>query len=180
MNMLSKKIHLSPTMAISAIKGDISLGNLDIWSDTVLFDKNNLVKIIFKKDTIFNLTVDDFYLYAKGSVGQMKATFDPYTLNLDIGDILSHITGDILISNPSIKLYYSNSFPIPVRIKFDATGKRKDKQPVNLNLDPFALSFPTAPVLDITDSLTIDKSNSSLKILSQCLPKRYIFPVPLC
>ena len=61
MNKLSKEVHLSPTMAVSAIKGDISLKDLDIWSDTVVSDQNNLVKIIFKKDSIFNLSIDDFF-----------------------------------------------------------------------------------------------------------------------
>src|SRR5450759_3455083 len=74
MNMLSKKMHLSPTIAISAIRGDISLSDIVKSGDTVVFDQNNFVTIIFKKDSVIDLKLADF---AKGILVQLIATIDP-------------------------------------------------------------------------------------------------------
>ncbi|MCX6253203.1 MAG: hypothetical protein NTV31_01855 [Bacteroidia bacterium] len=199
MNKLSKEAHLSPTMAITAIKGDISLSDMVKSNDTVVFDQNNFVRIIFRKDSVIDLAMPDFLVmknmiglngnnkvqpeskllnpvfdFAKG-FDQLIATIKPDTLNFDIGDILSHITGEFQLSNPSIKLYYSNSFALPVKIKFDAIGKKKDKT-VNLDLDTFALSLTNSPDQQgILDSLTIDKNNSSLRELLSLLPEEISF-----
>jgi hypothetical protein len=40
MKMLSKQAHLSPTLAISAVKGDISFSDVVKTNDTVVFDQN--------------------------------------------------------------------------------------------------------------------------------------------
>jgi hypothetical protein len=61
-------------------------------------------------------------------------------------------------------------------MKLDATGKRKDKAPVSLDLDTFALSFTNEPdQLDITDSLIIDKSNSSIADIFSLPPEEIKF-----
>jgi len=169
MNMLSKKMHLSPTMAISAIKGDISLSDIVKSSDTVIFDQNKFVTIIFKKDSVIDLKLADF---AKGILVQLIATIDPYTLDLEIGDILNHITGTFGISNPVIKINYSNSFIYPIEIHLNVAGKRKDKT-VDLNLAPFTLLHPVAPTDPVvTASFKIDKSNSSLSELMSLPPEK--------
>jgi hypothetical protein len=40
MKMLSKQAHLSPILAISAVKGDISFSDVVKTNDTVVFDQN--------------------------------------------------------------------------------------------------------------------------------------------
>jgi len=165
MNKLSEKVHLTPTIAISAIKGDISLSDLVKSGDTVVFDQNNFVKIIFKKDSVIDLKIADFYDlknmidlngndkvsldlkllnpgfdYVKG-FSQLIATIKPETLNFEIEDILSHITGDFVITNPSIKINYSNSFINPIQIKLNVTGKRKTKT-LDLDLATFPIEHP--------------------------------------
>ena len=60
MDKLSKKAHLSPTLAISAVKGDISLFDIVKTNDTVVFDQNKLVILVFKKDSIVDLKMTDF------------------------------------------------------------------------------------------------------------------------
>jgi hypothetical protein len=40
MKMLSKEAHLSPILAISAVKGDISFSDVVKTNDTVVFDQN--------------------------------------------------------------------------------------------------------------------------------------------
>jgi hypothetical protein len=53
MNMLSKKMHLSPTMAVSAMKGDIKLSDLIKSNDTVIFRSGQFYKAHFQKRLSF-------------------------------------------------------------------------------------------------------------------------------
>lgn len=196
MNKLSKKASLSPTFAISAIKGNVLFSDMVKESDTVVYDQNKLVKIVFKKDSAINLTLADFFsvknifeltgsdkppvdiniLYpGSENIGEMIANIEPDTLNLDIEDILNHISGDLTVSNPSIKLYYSNSFAVPVELNLKATGMRK-AETVNLGLPPFALSMPHTPdKQDTSDIYIIDKTNSSLPELISLPPEKIYF-----
>jgi hypothetical protein len=113
--------------------------------------------------------------YVKGYFGQITETIKPDSLELDIQDFLSHISGDFLISSPSIKLNYSNSFSIPLEINLIATGKR-DTRTVDLGLEPVTLEYPTPPVnRDLSFFFTIDKSNSALPELISLPPERIRF-----
>jgi hypothetical protein len=168
MNMLSKQAHLSPTLGISAVKGDISFSDIVKANDTVVFDQNKFVTLVFKKDSVIDLNLSDF---SKGTLIKETATIEPTSYDLNIHDILSHISGDFKFQNPSIKLNYSNSFSDPVTITFNATGRRKDKT-VALNLSPFTLTIPNIPVQqEISSSYIIDKTNSNLQLLLSLPPE---------
>ncbi|HEX7494605.1 MAG TPA: hypothetical protein VF346_10325 [Bacteroidales bacterium] len=170
MNMLSKKAHLSPTMAISAVKGDITLGDIVKTNDTVVFDQNKLVILVFKKDSVVDLKLTDF---SKGTILR-TATIDPSTFDLDIADILNHISGTIKFLSPSIKFNYTNSFPDPIKINLNVSGKR-GANTIALNLAPYTLSKPNIPVQqEITDSIVIDNltnPNSNLPALISLPPE---------
>lgn len=172
MNMLSGKMHISPTLAISAVRGDVAFSDMVKSNDTIVFDSKKLVTLIYKKDSFLDLDAADF---AKGTVIQKTAILVPNSIDLGITDFLNHITGDFLIINPSIKLTYTNSFSDSIKINLNATGRRKAKT-VNLGLSPFSLSRPNIPVQqDITASYTIDKSNSSLPLLISLPPEAIDF-----
>ena len=169
MKMLSKQAHLSPTLSISAVKGDISLSDAVKSNDTIVYDQNKFVILVFKKDAIIDLKLTDF---AKGTITK-TAIIDPFTVNLNINDVLSRISGDFLIANPTIKLTYTNSFPDSVKINLKATGKKKDKS-VDLNLSSFGLVKPNIPVQQaVTASFLIDRNNSNLPLLVS-LPPEFI------
>jgi hypothetical protein len=193
MDKLSDKMHFSPTLAMAAATGDIFLSDIVKSSDTVVFDQYNFVKIIFKKDSVFNLGITDFhdfknmienkgneevqpelklfdpvFYYAKGKLGQQIATIDPDSLDFKIEDILSKITGIISISNPTIKIIYSNSFTDSIDVHLIASGKRKN-QTINLDLAPFTLA-PTDP--GVTASFKIDSSNSSVPEIMSLPPEK--------
>ena len=156
MSMLSKQAHLSPTLALSAVKGDISFSDVVKTSDTVVFDQNKLVILVFKKDSVVDLKLSDF---TKATI-QKTATIDPNSYDLNLGDVLDHITGTVKFFNPSIKFIYTNSFSDPVKISLNITGTGKGKT-VSLNLNPFTLSKPNLPVQqEITSSYVIDKINT--------------------
>lgn len=171
MNMLSKQAHLSPTLALSAVKGDVSFSDMVKPNDTVVFDQNKLVTLVFKRDSVIDLKLTDF---SKGSVIKI-ATIVPYTFDLNIDDVLSHITGDFLIADPSIKFSYTNSFTDSIKIDLNATGIREDRS-INLNLLPFLLTRPNIPVQqEVTASYVVDKTNSNLPLLISLPPERIDF-----
>jgi hypothetical protein len=195
MNKLSKKGHLSPTMAVSAIKGIVSFSDMVKAGDTVLFGQDKSVKLIFKMDSVIDLSLEDFislknmgskvgdqtdpsktnqlFDYSKSS--QLVATISPDSIDFKIDDILNNITGTFGISNPSITIKYSNPFVLPVELELNVTGKRKDNT-VDLNLSPFSLNRP-AGLTDpsATGSFRIDKNNSSLPGLVSMPPGKLYF-----
>ena len=150
----------------------------------------NWLKIIFRKESIIDLKPADFTSFKssagpvnplllstdfKGTSNQFIATIDEDSLDLEIADFLTHITGTVSIANPSIKLNYSNSFPYPVEVDFNGLGIRGDK-PVDLNLAPFQLQYPVPPTTtDVTASFTINKTNSSLPDLMSMPPEKIYF-----
>ena len=168
MNMLSKQVVLSPTLAISAVKGDISFSDVVKASDTVTFDQNKLVILVFKRDSVIDLKLSDF---SKGTLVHKTAIIETGYFDLNIQDALSHISGNFLILNPSFKLNYSNSFPDSVKINLNVTGMGKTSN-VKLNLKPFTLAIPNIPVhQEVTSSYVIDKTNSNLPQLISLPPE---------
>src|SRR5664280_96237 len=168
MNMLSKQVVLSPTLAISAVKGDISFSDVVKASDTVTFDQNKLVILVFKRDSVIDLKLSDF---SKGTLVHKTAIIETGYFDLNIQDALSHISGIFLILNPLFKFNYSNSFPDSVKINLNVTGTGKTSN-IKLNLKPFTLAIPNIPVQqEITSSYIIDKTNSNLPQLISLPPE---------
>lgn len=192
MKKLSDKMHFSPTLAMAVATGDITLSDIVKSNDTVVFDQNNFVKIIFKEDSVINLRLSDFFpaikpvelsgadqtprnLKFSGQVvddtkapGDLIATLEPDTLDLGIEDVLSKITGTFSIINPSITVTYTNSFAYPIRLNLNVKGKRETST-LDLNLNPFTI-IPTGSTG--TASLKIDSTNSALPALVSMPPEK--------
>ncbi len=144
--------------------------SINVGSEGVLVDYNSTDKI----ELDLSLENPDFD-YVKGYFGQESESIEADTLDLDIDDILNRISGTFLISSPSIKLDYSNSFAIPLKVDFQATGKR-GTETINLGLDPVTIASPEYPASrDINSSILIDKNNSDLPELISLPPGRIIF-----
>jgi hypothetical protein len=173
--------------AKSTVPGSLSVNNTDVNLSTDPKMRFNRLPINFSISTTsgnFNLN-DSIYLeldmhgidfdYIKGYFGQKTEQIDPDTLNTELDEILSHISGQFHISNPSIKLNYSNSFGIPIEVTINAKGKR-DLQTVSLGLDPFTIDYPNSLSLrDVSSSDTISKANSSLPDLVSLPPSEVSF-----
>jgi hypothetical protein len=167
MSMLSKQTHLTPDIAISAVKGSFTLKDIVKTNDTILFDQNKLLIFVFKKNSIVDLKLADF---VKGVI-QKTAPIPPDKIDVNLGDILSRVTGNFKILNPSIKFNYTNSFPDSVLIDLNITGTRKNKS-VDLNLAPFKVKRPNLPSQqEISSTFTIDKTNSNLPDLISLPPE---------
>lgn len=165
MNMLSGKAHLSPEMALSAVKGDISFSDMVKSNDTIRFDQNNFVTLVFKKDAFIDLKLTDF---VKGTV-QKTAAIPAQTIDLKIDDILSHIFGNFTLLNPIIKFNYTNSFPDSLVLHLNVNGK-KGTSTVNLNLAPFSLLKPLPLQPEISSSYIINNTNSNISALVSLPP----------
>ncbi len=113
--------------------------------------------------------------FVKGYFGEISETIDSKSTDLEIEDILSNISGDFLIADPSIRLYYSNSFAIPIEVTLDAQGTDRTET-VDLGLAPFIVDYPSAPDnRDISGTITIDKDNSELPELISMPPDKITF-----
>jgi hypothetical protein len=141
-----------------------------VGSNGILVDHNSTDKVEI------DLSLDDTdFDYVKGYFGEESETIEPDTLDLDIDDILDHITGKFLLSNPSIRLNYSNSFALPLALDLQASGKR-GSETVNLGLDPVTIVSPQYPASrDAVSTLLIDKNNSDLPELISLPPGKVIF-----
>ena len=137
-------------------------------SSIVTFNSTDQVKIDL---SFLNPNFD----YVKGYFGQQTETIKKDTLDLDIKDVLDHITGSFLVSSPSINLNYTNSFAIPVQITLNAAGYKKSDV-VQLGLAPVTLSYPAAPAERVkNDVFSVNKNNSQLPQLISMPPERIIF-----
>lgn len=185
---VTELININPG---SEFDGIISFSNtvIDLASDVT--QRFNRLPVSYAIDISSNNTMVNFnstdnvqldlkllspvFDYAKGYFGQQVETMNPDSLDLGIADILSHITGDFLVTSPTIKLNYSNSFAIPLQITLDATGKRQGDT-VGLKLKPVTLAYPVAPAnRDISSTFTIDKLNSRLPKLISMPPEEIRF-----
>jgi hypothetical protein len=168
MSMLSKQNHLTPNMALAAMNGSFSLKDIVKANDTIMFDKNKLLLLVFTKESIIDLKLSDF---VKGIVIEKTAIIPPGKIDLNLGDITSHISGNFKILNPSIKFNYTNSFPDSVRFNLNIIGTGRNES-ANLNLPPFTIAKPNLPAqLEISSSYIIDKSNSNLPQLLSLPPE---------
>ena len=175
----------------STYNGSISVDNSFIDLSTIATQPYNLLPVeqnitVNSNGSMVNFSstdevtitlelLDPDFDYVKGYFGQETKAIDPDTLDLEIKDILRKISGDFLLSSPSVKLNYSNSFAVPVEIDLLATGY-KSAETLDLSMDPFTLNYPAAPdERDKTDVFTIDKTNSSLPQLVSMPPEMIRF-----
>lgn len=185
---ITESLSLNPPAPLS---GDISVSQSDINLGSIISHPYNRLPVDYQinvssqgSKVTFNSTdeirmdlslLNPDFDYVKGYFGQKTETLEPDTIDLEIEDILRHIIGDFLLSSPSIKVNYSNSFALPVLLDFKATGYR-GKKTVQLGLTPDTLKYPAAPVeRDKQAVFKIDKTNSSLPQLVSMPPEKIRF-----
>lgn len=174
----------------TTLNGGINLNNTEIGLDTDPDQPYNRlpvdyeIKISSDGNMVNYSNTDSIHLelnlpdpqvdFLKGYFGQRQEDLEKDTIKTDIENVMKKISGEFHISNPSIKVNYSNSFGIPIGITFSATGK-KDTQLKDLDLEPFTIDYPVYPVRDITSSFIINKSNSKLPDIVSMPPEEIRF-----
>ncbi len=127
-DLISDRIHLSPTLAIAAVKGDVSLEDAVKASDTVIYDQDKFVRIVFKEDSVINLNLKDLY-----DIDNMVSFTETYKM------------GELALSPFSSTMSFSLN---QISLKF-ATALRN--QFVALN-DGLNHPFPSFPSTDLGES----------------------------
>lgn len=144
---------------------------------TLNVNSNNILVDFRSTDQVhIDLNVENAeFDYIKGYFGQQVETVEPDTLDFGIEEYMRNISGDFLLTNPSIKINYSNSFGLPIEVAFNGQGI-KGSESVNLGLAPIVVAYPAAPAIrDIASSFIINKSNSSLPELVSLPPESIVF-----
>ncbi|HCC69539.1 MAG TPA: hypothetical protein DEQ09_00065 [Bacteroidales bacterium] len=108
--------------------------------------------------------------YATGYFGNHNESSEKDTLDLDMEDFFSKLSGSIYLTSPSITIDYTNSFGLPMRINTEVKGIN-DEQEISLDRDPVDIDYPnTLDNREVSSSFTIDKTNSTLPDLISMLP----------
>ncbi|MGQ9620056.1 MAG: hypothetical protein ACUVTX_03615 [Bacteroidales bacterium] len=61
LNRLSDDIKISPVFALPAATGDITIADIVEPSDTIRFESDNFIRIVFRRDSVFNFKIEDYY-----------------------------------------------------------------------------------------------------------------------
>lgn len=108
--------------------------------------------------------------YIIGYFGNHLEESEKDTLDLDMEDFFSRLTGSIYLTSPSITISYLNSFGVPLRIDAEVKGIN-DEEEISLDRDPVDIDYPTSiDNREVSSSFTIDKTNSTLPDLISMLP----------
>ena len=128
LNMLSKEAHISPTVGVAAARGDISLSDLIKESDTVVFGTDKSITLVFKKDSVIDFKLADYY-----DLNNMVSFNDSYP----IGDLsLAPFTGNISFTLDQISTHFSPA----LRATF-------------VSLNGTTSNFPSFPATDLGETV---------------------------
>ncbi len=113
MNKLSVKMKYSPTLAMSAASGEMTLQNIVEPNDTIIFENDNFIKLIFKKDSIIDFTLEDYY-----DLNDMVS----FNRSYDVGSVeIEDFSGTIPISLEDISLGVSSAFHLSLLMLDDGS-----------------------------------------------------------
>lgn len=127
----------------------------------------------------FNLSFSDFFLgYASGFFGTEEAELEEEVIDLDF-DLFDKITGDIRLTNPSVRIFYENSTGVPVHLSFNLTGEdAAGNREVSLfgeNHEGFSLEYPAEPFSTVSGEIVIDRESSNIVDLIALPPSKLSF-----
>ena len=97
---ISDKMAFSPGIVLSVAKGEINLRDIVKENDTLFFDDANLLKLLFRSDSIIEFAVDD--------LTDLDDTFD-YSGEYEIGELSIDSFGD----TTTLTLDYLSTFFAP-------------------------------------------------------------------
>jgi hypothetical protein len=165
MDRLSKRAHFSPTLGISAARGEISFSDLVEPDDTVIFDEDNFVRLVFREDSVIEFALED--LYDLDNMVSFSESYEigPMRINPFQGSQV-YLLGEIIQSftNPTLRDQF---------IALDGTNANFPPFPVTnipaRNLAPFAnfeyALFETGSIdIQVTNNLPAPIHGASVKI----------------
>ncbi|HLP72774.1 MAG TPA: hypothetical protein VK155_07725 [Bacteroidales bacterium] len=110
--------------------------------------------------------------FVKGYFGQATKSLENKIVDVGIDEILNSIKGQYTITDPRLRINYTNSFAVPAKLNFKATGTRGD-QSVVIDVNNIALAIPQVPAQhEASGSIEINKTNSTISQLVSLPPGR--------
>lgn len=103
---LSKKAEVSPVLVFPFFKGSVVLSDAVKESDTVVFDDDKFVRLVYRKDSVINLGLEDYI-----DVEDLVSFSDSYTVG-EIG--ISPFQGSLSFTLDEV----SRNFSAPLRSQF--------------------------------------------------------------
>lgn len=120
----------------------------------------------------YNISNIDF-AYVEGYFGQHTFNVDKDSIDLELDEIEDHISGTFTLTNPKIKINYSNSIGVPVSLGLSLTGSKSTGETQSLNADSIYFNYPTdRDNSPITSSDSIKKDNSDIVKLIELRPSK--------
>ncbi len=114
--------------------------------------------------------------YVQGYFGQKEYLLDKDTVEVGLDDFFRNIHGTLSLTNPQVRIIYSNGFGIPVEISMDVTGKTNNGDEQALNAPPMRIEYPsdrTEPPAEGT--LAFTKENTDIVPLIDLHPSSVFY-----
>lgn len=96
LNRLDETMSFSPTLVLSAVSGEVTLVDIVKPDDTIQYDDDDLLKIMFRQDSVFNfeaeelLEIDDIFSFNEAyRVGVVSINDEESQLDLPLGTIVT-------------------------------------------------------------------------------------------
>ena len=173
MNKLSSRNTYSPTFVISAATGNVSFSDMVKAGDTLVFDNDKSVRIIYKIDSVINFKLKDYYdlsnmvSFKKGyKMGELKINDFKDSIQILLSSFSSSISpvpvngtyifppfGIINLGNKSFSAF--PNFQNAVFSSGTLTISIKNNLPIPLNSINITLYNNTVPITPISGLLTI-------------------------
>lgn len=135
----------------------------------------------------YNFYLDSDHIdYVSGYFGKDTLDFDSNVFNTGI-PLFDNITGGFTLTNPTLKLFYTNTIGIPFAANLQLVGESADGNRQDLNEkvnndsllyfdSPSHPSYPPPPTYNgLQDTIRIDSSNSSIDEFISLPPKQIRF-----
>ena len=114
--------------------------------------------------------------YAEGYFGDEEFSFDSDTIETGLDDLFSHIRGTLSLTDPQVRITYSNGFGIPVEIYTDVTGVDGDGREQALNAPPMRMAYPaTRDDPPAEGALAYTRDNSDIVEMIELRPLTFIY-----
>ncbi len=111
----------------------------------------------------------------KGNLGNNIYPIEQDTIQLDLS-FFDNIAGQIVFDDPVLKLFYQNSFGIPLMAHTNFYGVNPETGGnVDLGIDSVVFNYPATQGGEVTDSLIFNKSNSNIVDFLAQRPDMMIF-----
>ncbi len=173
LNKLSSGNQYSPTFVISAASGNITLADMLKPNDTIVYGSDKLLKIVFKKDSVINFQLKDYYdltnmvKFSRGyKIGDVSIADYKDSIQIPLSSFSSSITpaisngtaifppfGPISLGNKTFSAF--PNFQNAVFSSGTLNISVKNGLPVRLNNINITLYNNTVPITPISGVLTI-------------------------